>query len=238
MKITFLGSSHGVPEPNRKTSCTMIEVNGRYYFIDIGIQLINELITRGVSINDVKSIFLTHMHGDHSNGLPAFVDLASWYFKTVDPDIYLPNIEAVDGINAWVRVTGIQPREMKYHEISEGIIFDDGVLNVTAISTKHCDRSHAFLVRAEGKTILFTGDLARPGIDFPAAAKEEEIDLAVCESAHFSPLEYAPIFAESNIKKVCINHYVKSRFADILQLTNEINPIPVLIATDNMEINL
>ena len=28
MKITFLGSSHGVPSAERYCSCTMIEVNG------------------------------------------------------------------------------------------------------------------------------------------------------------------------------------------------------------------
>ena len=69
MQITFLGASHGVPEANRRCSCTLIETNGRYYFIDMGVNAIDALRTRGIEVEDVKGIFITHMHGDHTNGL-------------------------------------------------------------------------------------------------------------------------------------------------------------------------
>lgn len=88
MKITFLGASHGVPEANRRCSCTMVEVSGRYYFVDMGIMAIDELVTRGIPVDAVKGIFITHMHGDHTNGLFSFVDLITWYFKNVDPEIF------------------------------------------------------------------------------------------------------------------------------------------------------
>ena len=39
MKITFLGTSHGVPAADRYCSCTMLEVNGAHYFIDAGAPL-------------------------------------------------------------------------------------------------------------------------------------------------------------------------------------------------------
>ena len=99
MQITFLGASHGVPEANRRCSCTLIETNGRYYFIDMGVNAIDALRTRGIEVEDVKGIFITHMHGDHTNGLISFVDLISWYFKTADPEICLPNLEGVEAIN-------------------------------------------------------------------------------------------------------------------------------------------
>lgn len=96
MQITFLGASHGVPEANRRCSCTLIETNGRYYFIDMGVNAIDALRTRGIDVEDVKGIFITHMHGDHTNGLVSFVDLISWYFKTADPEICLPNLEGFE----------------------------------------------------------------------------------------------------------------------------------------------
>lgn len=43
------------------------------------------LRTRGIEVEDIKGIFITHMHGDHTNGLISFVDLISWYFKTAGP---------------------------------------------------------------------------------------------------------------------------------------------------------
>ena len=75
MKITFIGSSHGVPEPNRKCTCIMIEVGANVYFIDMGAPAIDELRTRGISIDAVKGVFITHMHGDHTDGLIQFIDL-------------------------------------------------------------------------------------------------------------------------------------------------------------------
>ena len=69
MRIVFLGSSHGVPEPNRKCSSTLIEVGDKRYFIDMGMQSVCELITRNIPIESVKSIFITHMHGDHTGGM-------------------------------------------------------------------------------------------------------------------------------------------------------------------------
>ena len=50
MQITFLGASHGVPEANRRCSCTLIETNGRYYFIDMGVNAIDALRTRGIEV--------------------------------------------------------------------------------------------------------------------------------------------------------------------------------------------
>ena len=102
MKITFIGSSHGVPEPNRKCTSIMIEAGENVYFIDMGTPAIDALRTRGISIDRVKGIFITHMHGDHTNGLIPFIDLITWYFKTPDPAVFLP-------IPAAAKVISCQP---------------------------------------------------------------------------------------------------------------------------------
>ena len=46
MKITFIGSSHGVPEAHRKCTCIMIEVGENVYFVDMGTSAIDALRTR------------------------------------------------------------------------------------------------------------------------------------------------------------------------------------------------
>ena len=85
MRIIFFGSSHGVPEPNRRMSSILVEVGENRYFIDMGTQSIEQLITRRIPVESVKGIFITHMHGDHTDGLPAFLDLTGWYFKKPTP---------------------------------------------------------------------------------------------------------------------------------------------------------
>lgn len=97
MRITFLGTSHGVPEPNRRCSCAMITVgegkDARRYFIDMGTQAIEDMITRGIPVESAKAVFLTHPHGDHTHGVISFIDLCCWYFKSANPTVYFPEKE-------------------------------------------------------------------------------------------------------------------------------------------------
>ena len=240
MKITVIGSSHGVPEPNRKCTSFLIEVGANLYFVDMGTPGIDALRKRGLSVDAVKGIFITHMHGDHTNGLIPFVDLITWYFKTADPEIYLPIVEAADNIKAWLKSTLTGERDIRFREVTPGVMFDDGILKVTSIPTQHCYKSNAYLIEAEGKAVLFTGDLKNPGIDFPAIAMEKPLDLVICESAHFPATDYLPVFEKCSIGKVCVTHYSDRFLASVLQLKETLlkQGKEIVIATDDLELNL
>ena len=241
MKITFIGTSHGVPEPHRKCTCIMVETGGNVYFIDMGTSAIDALRTRNIPIDAVKGIFITHMHGDHTHGLIPFVDLITWYFKTPDPVICLPMPEAGKLIRDWMDMTlSTAQKEIRYRQTLPGTVFDDGVIKVTAVATQHCAKSFAYLVEAEGKTVLFTGDLKNPGIDFPAPAMEKELDLVVCESAHFKATDYLPVFEKCRIKQVCLTHYSDHFLASVLTLCQTLNEqgIPAMRAYDDTELTI
>lgn len=243
MKVIFLGSSHGVPEPGRKCSCIMIEVGENHYFVDMGMPAIDELVKRGIRIDTVKGVFISHMHGDHTHGLLSFVDLADWYYKTYTPQFFFPRESAIEAINSWIscnrvgRNGAIVPFKASMNVYREGQIFDDGVIYVEAIANQHIDDSYSFLVVAEGKRILFTGDLRKPELDFPISVLEDEIDLLICESAHFPVTDYLPIIKENKIKQICVTHYVQSRISEIYALKKEIDT-ELCVATDGLEILL
>ena len=239
MKITFFGSSHGIPEPHRRCSCTLIEIGDSRYFIDMGMMPIEELVNRGIAVDSVKAVFITHMHGDHTHGLISFVDLCSWVYKTAEPKIFLPKLKGKEIIYNWFETTGTKAREFEFAEVSEGVIFDDGVLKVTAVRTKHCDVSFAFVLEAEGKKVLFSGDLSRnPEEDFPKLAKEIQLELAVCECAHFSADKYEPIFKECNIKKVIINHYSQRFVPSIMNLAESMPGLSIKQANDGLTVTI
>ncbi len=239
MKITFLGSSHGVPETHRKCSCIMIEVGENIYFVDMGTPAIDQLRRRGKSIDAVKGVFITHMHGDHTNGLIQFVDLIAWYFKTPTPVIVLPDPKAEQVINGWLDVTlnGHQTA-LEFRQTKEGVVYDDGVLKVTAIATQHCKDSHAYVLEAEGKTVLCTGDLRNPGVDFPYVDKE--LDLMICESAHFPTTDYLPVLEKQHVKKLCITHYSPRQMRSLYEMKAIMDerPMPMVIATDDLELTV
>lgn len=239
MKLTFIGTSHGVPEPDRRCTCMMLETAGRYYFIDMGTQAIEDLRHRGIAIEDVKGIFITHCHGDHTNGLISFVDLVNWYFKEADPTILIPERESIDALTAWVESNGTKMRDIKMDVVKEGVTYEDGFLKVTAIRTQHCRTSYAYFVEAEGKELLFTGDLKHPSIDFPAIAYTGiPFDLIVCEQAHFPSTDSKVEFDKTKAKRVIINHSSPRWNNQLHQMLNSPHDYKFGAAHDGLEIVL
>lgn len=243
MRIIFFGSSHGVPEANRRCSSTLIEVGENRYFIDMGTQSIEQLITRKIPIDSVKGIFITHMHGDHTNGLVSFLDLSSWYFKSCDPVVSLPEPyeESVSAIRDWIKCNGVDMRPFRFQNTQDGLVYQDESISVYAFKTKHTASSFSYLVVAEGKRVLFSGDLCYKGPqeDFPVSVFEKKLDLAVCESAHFPATAYLPLFKEQkNLKQLCFNHYSSKFLPSVIEMVSALPDVNVFRAEDSTEVIL
>ena len=68
MKVQFIGATHEVTG-----SCTLLEVGGRYYMVDCGMEQgvdVFQNIPLPVNPGDIEAVFLTHAHIDHSGMLP------------------------------------------------------------------------------------------------------------------------------------------------------------------------
>ena len=100
MKLTFLGTSHGVPAADRFCSCAMLEVNGAHYLIDCGAPAAELLIRRGIPYTALRAIFTNHAHGDHTNGLLHLCDLSNWKFKDASYDVFLTEQALADALRA------------------------------------------------------------------------------------------------------------------------------------------
>ena len=107
-------------------------------------------------------------------------------------------------------------KDLQLCSFSAGVAYEDEHLRITAIPTQHCENSYALLVEPEGKKLLFTGDLCRPDVDFPSVAFETELDLIVCELAHFSPESCVAAFDRTKAKRVLHTHINESRWGDSL----------------------
>ena len=214
MKIIFLGTSHGVPAADRYCSSTMLEVNGVHYFIDAGAPLIDILLRRGVDLNTVRAIFTTHIHGDHTNGIPALADLFSWYFKTTSVDIYMTEQRGIDAFSEMIRTVegGLDEARVRFRLMTADTVYQDENIRVTPFPTQHLagagQPAYSYLVEAEGKKVLFSGDLSQHLAkgDFPAYALEHEVDLMVCEMAHFGVEHARPYLEKCRAKTLLFNH--------------------------------
>lgn len=240
MKITFIGTGHGVPEAHKQCSATLIETDNGRYLIDAGCDITSELADRRIPPESIKSIFITHPHHDHIDGLYPFLGVLSWYYREANPSVFVPNSGCAELVHTYLNTFEEKLRpQQKLSVISNGIFYDDGIMRVTAYPTEHCKDSRAFLVECENKRILFTGDLRNPNTDFPPV---DNLDAVVFEGAHFPVTDYINIFKTRNIKAAYMNHYANyigiinlEKFVD---LKNSVKPTQAYITTDGMEISL
>ena len=228
MKITVLGSSHGVPSAERYCSCTMIGVGEKIYLIDAGAPVADLLIRYGKRPEALQAVFTTHSHSDHINGLVGLTDLCGWYFKNAAFDVFVTNDSVAPAISEYIKSTGgagIADDRIRYRVAFEGEVYDDGNVRVTYIPTKHCLplKSYAILFEAEGKRVLFTGDLSIKLMDddFPKLAEEIPTELIMCEMAHFKYEHLEKYMGGLKTKHLCFNHVYPMVKLDTIKAISE-----------------
>ena len=217
MKITTLGTSHGDPTMTRYQTSTLVETQGRCYLIDAGEPANAHLVRRGLSASRLSAVFITHMHIDHTGSLPVLIEQSTKYRHRY-PDnhlsVQLPENEAVEPLLGWVRAncgrTKFEDLTVECYRDHGG--YDDGFLRMTPFPTRHVPpradgspRSHSLLVEAEGKRVLFTGDLSSDFSDFPVSAADG-CDAVFSELTHY-PLEKAvPVLQTVHPKRLVFYH--------------------------------
>lgn len=240
MQIKFLGTSHGVPEAHKKCASTLVKVGEYYYFIDAGCDIAAELACLRIPFEKVKAIFITHTHTDHTNGLIPFLTITHWYYTASDFTVFLPSEKLAKSYKEVIFpvVEGELRDTQRIEAYSEGAIYDDENLQVFAYPTQHCSDSHAFLLQAEGKRVLFTGDLKKPTVDFPSVT---DLDIVVGEGAHFDITEYESVLADKNVGALYINHYGNYIGRDNRKnqkLLEQALGIPVILTSDGQSIDI
>ena len=248
MNITFIGTSHGVPAADRYCSATMIEAGGAIYFIDAGAPLIEELLRRGKDIHSVRAVFITHAHGDHTNGLLHMAGLMNWYYKQSSADFYVPEQALSDVFDHWLTANHDKhdTERLRFHVFDETLVYEDENIKLTAFSTKHLYHINApaygFVVtdKQSGGRCVFSGDLsgrlARE--DFPAIALEEEVDALICEMAHFKLEHVAPHLGKCRAKTLYFTHVFPVSNFDDIRAVEGAYPYPIRIVCDGDEIEL
>ena len=219
MKITFVGTSHGVPEKNRYCTCIMLESGGAVYFIDAGAPIVDFLARKGKSINDLRAVFTTHVHSDHTVGIVHLVNLMNWYYKKSSAEIFITEQEHIDATARWTYTAGdgnIDTDRIKFKLPTEGCVYRDENIKVEYIATAHMKNSYAILVTEGEKRVLFGGDLSH-GLrkkDMPTVINEN-LDGFVCELAHFTMEELTPYLEACKAKRLFFIHAKPKRYADI-----------------------
>ena len=182
-QIVMLGTGTPRPDPDRSGPATAIIVNDAPYLIDFGPASSGALTAayeKGVTalgyggIN-IRTVFLTHMHSDHTVGYPDLI-FTPWVMGRREPlAVYGPKgIKAMTEhvLKAWQvdidgRTGGLNQHnptgyKVNAHEIAPGVVYRDGHVTVTAFPARHEEMVDSFSYRFDtpDRAIVISGDTA------------------------------------------------------------------------------
>jgi ribonuclease BN (tRNA processing enzyme) len=83
MKLTVIGCGDAFGSGGRFNTCFMIDAAGKRLLLDCGASSLVALKARGIDLNSIDGVMLSHLHGDHFGALPFFL-LDSQYLARRD----------------------------------------------------------------------------------------------------------------------------------------------------------
>jgi ribonuclease BN (tRNA processing enzyme) len=174
--VITLGTGTPVPNPERSGPATAVVVGRRVLLFDAGPGVMRRLAAAGLPIDGVTAAFITHLHSDHTLGLPDLM-LTSWVMGRNTPMRISgpPGLRRMTDLllSAWaedtvVRVLGLERGRpggyrLDVRETGAGVVYDSAGVKVTAIKVPHGEWEHAFAYRvdAAGRSIVISGDTRR-----------------------------------------------------------------------------
>ncbi|MEO8139247.1 MAG: MBL fold metallo-hydrolase [Gemmatimonadota bacterium] len=189
--IIMLGTGMPFPDPKAQGPATAVTVGARIFLFDAGPGVERQLTAAGLPVRDgpITALFLTHLHSDHTLGLPDLI-FTSWVMGRRRPlPIFGPSgTRAMTDhiIAAWaediaIRTDGKERTapgayKVDVKEIVGGVVYDSAGVRITAVPVLHGSWKQAFGYRidAPGKVIVISGD-TRPSPALERAAAGADV---------------------------------------------------------------
>ena len=178
-ELVVLGSGTPNPDPDRSGLAVAIIVNGHSYLVDCGPGVVRRAAaaTRqgvpGLEMPDLRTVFITHLHSDHTLGYPDLIFTPWVDGRTAHLPAYRPH-----GLNdltkvilaAWKKDIAVRTQGLEHanptgylvdvHEIQPGVVYKDENDTRTAFLVKHGSWDEAFGYRFQtpDRTFVISGD--------------------------------------------------------------------------------
>jgi ribonuclease BN (tRNA processing enzyme) len=178
-QVVILGTGTPNADPDRSGPAVAIIVDGESWLVDVGPGIVRRAAAAqrngiaALGADRLRRVFVTHLHSDHTLGLPDLV-FTPWVLERRAPlQVYGPpgtadmmrHISAAWTADVRNRIDGLEPANETGHrvettEITPGIVYRDSLVTVRAFAVPHGDWDVAYGYRFEtpDRTIVISGD--------------------------------------------------------------------------------
>lgn len=197
-QLALLGTGTPNPDPERQGAGYLILVDQQPYLFDVGPGVVRRAAAltashpdelERFSVSQLSRAFLTHLHADHTAGLPDLL-LTPWIAGRNRPlEVWGPpgTERLVSGVQTAYqadidyRLTGLEPADSQgwktaVHEYGQGVIYRDERIQVEAFRVCHGAMPHCFGFRVStpDRVIVLSGD-TRPCENVVTHSQEADI---------------------------------------------------------------
>jgi len=180
--VVMLGTGTPNADPERSGPGVAVVVNGASYLVDAGPGIVrraaaaSQMGVDALAPSNLERLFITHLHSDHTVGLPDVI-FTPWVLERSEPlELYGPigSQRMVDHLLAAyqddirVRLEGLEPANergymVSVQEIEEGLVYEDDNVAITAYAVHHGDWESAFAFRFEtaDRIVVISGDATK-----------------------------------------------------------------------------
>ena len=178
-RVIVLGSGTPNADPDRSGPALAVVVNGAVYLVDAGPGIVRRAAAArfgrddSLAIAKLGIVFLTHLHSDHTAGLPDLL-LTPWVLGRTAPlrvfgprgtQAMMEHLALAYGADVRIRLRGGEPSNKTGYrattrDVSPGLVYRDANVTVTAFAVAHGAWPQAFGYRFQtaDRTIVVSGD--------------------------------------------------------------------------------
>jgi ribonuclease BN (tRNA processing enzyme) len=178
-QVVLLGTGTPNAEPDRWGPALAVVVNGTPYLVDAGSGVVRRASAayargvEGLEVKRLKTVFLTHLHSDHTVGLPDLI-YTPWVLEREAPLTVLGpsgteamafHITEAYQQDVAVRTQGLEPINpsgylVEARDVQAGVVWEDENVKVTAFRVAHGDWAQAFGYRFDtpDRVVVVSGD--------------------------------------------------------------------------------
>jgi len=166
LNLTFIGSGDAFSSGGRLQSGILIESQAHGLLLDCGATLLVGLQRCGITTDQIDSIAISHLHGDHFAGIPFLLLDALFVRKRTKPLHIFGPAGTKDRLAEACKVLypgaleGPFPFAVEYHVLDHSKAIAHESIQFSTFAVSHSQHSAACAIRVdiEGRTISYSGD--------------------------------------------------------------------------------
>jgi ribonuclease BN (tRNA processing enzyme) len=172
-RVVLLGTGNPNPDPARMGPSVAIVSGANVYIVDCGAGVVRRAVQAGIGMPQLTRAFITHLHSDHTIGLPDLILTPAVTGRLQALEIRGPpgtramtaNLLKAYREDLHIRLHGMEPSVAGAYvvvarDVKPGEIYRDDAVHVIAFAVNHGSWKHAYGYRFEArdKTIVISGD--------------------------------------------------------------------------------